>query len=543
LYIPIVIYYNHLFLFKEGEMNVKHLLLVVLLLSLLFTLYSCDGSSGPSSGKRQWTIIGYFDGNNDLDYGQLQTSWVIEELQALEEIGSTDEVEILALLACLKKGGIAKIYHVDKIDNELPDTISSPVLDDWGTKDMSDSKTLKDFIVWCKENYPAENYMLIIMDHGAGWMGACVDEKNGAGNLMTMPAMRQAIEDGGVHFDVIFFAACLMGQAEVMYELNGLCDYVAASQNIMYANAAITPNWLADLTEDPSLSGLDVSKRIVDGVYDAGESIDMPVTMAVFDMNHVVDVASAIGTFGNNLASYGLQHLQGIVNAHASAYQDKYDLASFMDLREFAKSISQDPDLSEIALVKDSASALVSSLNNLIPYTKSNVQEPRSGMTIYFPLQQYDNAYEDLKFTGTNWHNFIKQFIEENPDPGEGITISGTVTYPGHVLSSNCVAFADTSHSEYIIPMVVTSVDPGTGAYTLQINTQTNIEAYIEAWDNVNGDSVIDNGEGFGWFDYDGEGDWDDMLVWEVGKSYTGVNIVLTPWGGKSRDRDPLVRH
>jgi hypothetical protein len=78
--------------------------------------------------------------------------------------------------------------------------------------------------------------MLIIDDHGGGWRGACEDEQNGSGNLMTMvdmaAAIRQSLTSAGIDkFDVITFHACLMSMVEVAYELRNCANYLVASDS------------------------------------------------------------------------------------------------------------------------------------------------------------------------------------------------------------------------------------------------------------------------------------------------------------------------
>lgn len=80
--------------------------------------------------------------------------------------------------------------------DELPDSVSSTILKDLGTKDMSDPTTLTNFIKYGIENYSADHYVLILDDHGGGWRGACYDEQNGAGDLMSMPDIKKALSDG-----------------------------------------------------------------------------------------------------------------------------------------------------------------------------------------------------------------------------------------------------------------------------------------------------------------------------------------------------------
>ena len=53
--------------------------------------------------------------------------------------------------------------------------VRSEELADLGEVNMSDGKTLVDFVTWAMENYPADKYALILSDHGMGWPGGWSD--------------------------------------------------------------------------------------------------------------------------------------------------------------------------------------------------------------------------------------------------------------------------------------------------------------------------------------------------------------------------------
>ncbi|HIE33654.1 MAG TPA: hypothetical protein EYP86_00755 [Candidatus Altiarchaeales archaeon] len=126
----------------------------VIILTHFFT--SC-GKKEEGVGGVKWTIMGYFDGNNDLDISQNNTSFTIEDVHELEEVGSTDEVKVIVALGSLKTGGTVKYHYIEKHLNELSDSISSPVLKNLGTKDISEPQTLKEFIQYVVSNYPADH--------------------------------------------------------------------------------------------------------------------------------------------------------------------------------------------------------------------------------------------------------------------------------------------------------------------------------------------------------------------------------------------------
>ncbi|MGB2989047.1 MAG: clostripain-related cysteine peptidase, partial [Candidatus Zixiibacteriota bacterium] len=179
----------------------------VILIAVWVLLAGCSKKNGPGNDlpDYKWTILCYFDGNNSEDQTPEGRSYVIQDVQELEQIGSTDQVQVVVMLGSFKTEGNCKYYHMDYHPNEPPDVISSEVLLDLGKKDMSDPTTLRDFISYGAENYPAERYMLIVNDHGGGWKGLCSDAINGDGEWMSLPEFSSALS--GFEFDIIWLYA------------------------------------------------------------------------------------------------------------------------------------------------------------------------------------------------------------------------------------------------------------------------------------------------------------------------------------------------
>ncbi|RKZ00815.1 MAG: hypothetical protein DRQ10_03370 [Candidatus Hydrothermota bacterium] len=587
----------------------KYLIVPLVVASVVFVACQKEeegGEGGGPTGRARWTIIGYLDGNNNLDISQNNTSYVIADAQDMEAVGSTNNVQIIIALGSLKTGGVVKYYHIEHFENELPDSLSSPVLRNLGSKDMSDPATLTEFIQYAVQHYPADHYLLLIDDHGGGWRGCCVDEQNGAGDLMSMPELRQAIEEANVHFDIILFHACLMGQVEVAYELKDVADYVVASEFTMPMLSVLgAQEWLGALVDTPNMSARDLASRIVEAVYNSGQHQQKYVHMAAIDLSKMDALASKLSTFANRLLDSGGDHWDEIIHAWGQTHYTQYDDPAFVDLREYVKNVKLEPNLGQIPVIRDAADQLIDAINDAVVITMTNVPGlTRGGMTIHFPYEeaQYDSAnYARLRFRATNWIGFLRQFLDHvgggggatihiNSNPqgatiwydgqntgattpatlenvpegqhtiglrlegyipwdttltvqagqtyninvtltpqggGNQVTISGTVIWPGHNLSNNCIAFLDTSHTQYIYIYQPTQVDPTTGQFTITFTLDHPIEAYIEAWDDVDGNGQGSVGDGLGWYDANNNGQWDDMLVINPGDQLTDVVIYL----------------
>ena len=96
---------------------------------------------------------------------------------------------------------------------------SSNAVQDLGNVNMSDPNTLTDFINWAAENHPAQNYFLILSDHGNGWRGGLLlDEVNGQ-RWMSTRQLQQALDAAGTPMTMLGLDMCVEGDVEVAYQL------------------------------------------------------------------------------------------------------------------------------------------------------------------------------------------------------------------------------------------------------------------------------------------------------------------------------------
>lgn len=157
------------------------LLLPACFLTLLIFL------TGPSAlAQAKWTFMVYLDADNDLEpYG-------IIDFNEMETVGSTADINIIVQMDRVpgydnSNGNWTgtKRFRVTKDANT--NTISSAVIQDLGELNMGDPATLTSFIQWASTNYPADNYALILWDHGGGWQ-----KKNATlGPRKIMPVLNQ----------------------------------------------------------------------------------------------------------------------------------------------------------------------------------------------------------------------------------------------------------------------------------------------------------------------------------------------------------------
>ncbi len=497
--------------------------------ALTLAVSGCKKKPEEQQQQATWTIIGYLDGNNDLDISNNGASYVIEDAQNLEKVGSTDEVQIVVAVGSIKTGGVVKYYHIEHYDNELPDSLSSTVLQDLGTKDMSDPRTLKDFIDYAVAHYPADHYVLILDDHGGGWRGCCVDQQNGGGNMMNLVQLKQALRDANIHFDVIIFHACLMGQVEVAYQLKDLTDYVVASEFSMPMQSVLNPpEWLGALVSNPDMTAEELANNVAAAVYHAGQHLQKIVHMAAIKTSEMLRLASHIGNLGSRISDNAGDHWDEVVDAWGHTHYTQYDDPTFVDLREFAVNIKSEPNIGHNPSIAAAADSIISAMNDAVTRTYTNAPAlTRGGMTIYFPSTRADfdsTNYSRIDFMATHWINFLSQFIQHTGGGGGGggdqVTITGVLNAYGNETQY-------TAHAVFSHDNVLDNNDPDiTGANVAPGNINVTFDI-PEGYGN--GDYVLFYFIGNTCMDIDNDGNADDVWLGFYPEPDAQGNLTLAP--------------
>ncbi|ASQ91239.1 hypothetical protein CHL67_10240 [Prosthecochloris sp. GSB1] len=179
------------------------------------------------------TVMIYLNADNNLGYFAEED--MNEMLRGMQNAESATASAInLIVLYDGNSPGDGRILRISPAGRK---TLESPA-----EQNMGDPETLSDFIDYCKTNYPADRFALILWDHGDGARAA--DAEDGSrtissdatsGDVLLMNEVQQAL---GAHFSpaeplgLIGFDACLMGTAEVAYEMKDYARTMAASMNL-----------------------------------------------------------------------------------------------------------------------------------------------------------------------------------------------------------------------------------------------------------------------------------------------------------------------
>jgi hypothetical protein len=210
-----------------------------------------------SAEPKDWTVLMYIAGDNDLE------PYAAKMMQQVEaKCGSTDNVNVVAQLGRMEQGELKKLYATqgrkykptnidgdwggirryfvtkqDGSSKEAEKAILSKCLEKTDDKAMSNATTLADFLVWGMKKYPAEHTMVVLCDHGGGFLGAFTSDASASGHSIMKPedissAFKIAETATGKKPEVIDMVACLMATSEVAYELKDRAKYFLASEEI-----------------------------------------------------------------------------------------------------------------------------------------------------------------------------------------------------------------------------------------------------------------------------------------------------------------------
>jgi hypothetical protein len=356
----------------------------------------------------KWQVLVFMNGDNNLE------DYVPHDLNELEQTGSGDGVEVLVQADrtegySTKDGdwtGVRR-YRIER-DEDLGD-VSSPVIEELGELDMGAPEVLADFLAWAADSYPAERRVLVMWNHGDGWLlqdpegappppGISYDDTDGGflsfARGSFADGVRADVEANG-KLDVIGFDACNMASWEVMHAIAPFAHAASAAEtSVGYEGLQYGP-MLAWLRANPAAAPRDLAHEMSRAaVEEGGEQ-----SFSAIDLDAIAPLSAAIdGLAGAALADPALaERLYGYRTEARGA--DRRWKNWYLDLGDLANitAAAGEPALSPLAA--DLSLALGGAV--VAAYGDDDFGWT-SGLTIWFdPWDEYLELYADG--AGATW--------------------------------------------------------------------------------------------------------------------------------------------
>lgn len=401
-----------------------------------------------SSSTDTWLIMLYQNADDEI----LEQDIFID-LNEAELIGSSDQITIVSQMdrydGAFDGDGDwtgAKRFLVSQ-DDDL-ETINSEEIEDLGEVDSGDKDTLIEFATWAIESYPANKYVLILSDHGAGWTGGWndsdpVEESQFTTNDIDL-ALALIIDQTGIDgFELVGFDACLMSHLEDLSAVAPYARYAVASEETEPSLGWAYAAFLSELEENPAMDGGELASIIVDAyisqdvrivdddarvVYleEMGyeedditqeifeDEMSSDVTLTAIDLSKLIDIDQAVSDFVVTLLDFDQAEIAK-ARSYAQSFESVFgeeDPSPFIDLLNFANLVKN--NLQDDA-ISEAVDQLSSAVDEAVLNEKHGKDKPgASGFALFFPTSNLvQETYEDYANTATRfakatlWDDFL----------------------------------------------------------------------------------------------------------------------------------------
>jgi len=273
------------------------------------------GGGGGGNAQFKWTLIIYLNADNDLEpYG-------IQDINELESLADSNDVAIVVLMDRIRRFDASNGDWTDtrrfriRHDNDTATMTSALSPAEGGTAevlgelDTGNAGTVRDFVNWAMANYPAENYLVDLWNHGAGWRhrsavengpvarGVLFDDTQNT--FVSTPELTGALTTSS-RPDIVAFDSSLMQMMEVAYQIRNQCDFVVGSEESPPGEGYPYDDIIGPLVANPNLTPEQLAALIVNTTI-ASMGANNSLTQSALRSAQLGNLATAIGNYANLL--------------------------------------------------------------------------------------------------------------------------------------------------------------------------------------------------------------------------------------------------
>ncbi|MCK5600077.1 hypothetical protein KAI78_10675 [bacterium] len=394
-----------------------------------------------------WTVMIYLNGDNNLE------EYAITDFMEISSaIGTSPNVNIVCQFD--RHPGYDNAYG-DWSDARrfymTTDMTPSPenAILSLGEVNMGSPAVLSDFIKWSVSSFPADNYALILWDHGNSWYrfsgsDLSIDETNSDSLSIAGGEMRQALSDSGIILSLLGIDACISSTMTLASEVNGYAGFIAANEDYLSSygwnySPVINAVFDEDGVISPEELGLSFCREFYRHYEDNAASVEWN-SMSLLRMSAYPAIVSSFNLFCSALLSDMELPLNDTDRLNKDRLMDvlhEYELwnnRGNSDMGNVLGAISEDTASFSLMVNTSASDALLqyeifvsTSLGEHL--TSSYKEVPSTGITINYindPAYLESLTSSDLLWDEILFYKNSSEGFEISPNPCTGIfSISG----------------------------------------------------------------------------------------------------------------------
>ena len=437
----------------------------------LILLMGCGQAGAEEKNSEDaWTIYMYICGSNletengaaTRDMDEIIKSKLPENVKVLIETGGAKKWHN----NLVQPGKIQRFVHTGEPGGLVQ-------VDEQPEANMSAASTLKDFLTYGKENFPAKRQAFIFWDHGGGSVVGAISDENHPGDSLTLNEMQEAFaavyptKGKDKPFAFIGFDTCLMSTIDTARNFQPYSNYLVASEEIEPGNGWSYTPWLNTLGAKPNLSTKELGKNICDSYLEGCQAVrtDGQATLAVTDLNKIDNLFKAYTEWGKETLNKAAEDPGPFLTSFSRSAQaaENYGgnrpnvgYSNMVDLGDLVSNTGE--------ILPETSQRVLSALQEAVVYKVNGPYRQKSnGLSCYYlygfdlnNLQGFFNvesASEPFKYlysymaAGTSMDAEVKSFLAKNGQK----SLPAFATLKTHPLEDLPVSILEDGSAELVV--------------------------------------------------------------------------------------------
>jgi hypothetical protein len=342
--------------------------------------------AGPK--KKRWGVLAYIAGDNNLSDAGL------EDIRELCEIGASKDVYVGVEIDTYGEHTGSIRYEITEPD--WTGKAHRTVIQRLKEKDSGDPKTLRSFLEWGFERFPASNHLVVVWNHGAGFRSVRRDiGYDDFGSSLDMPEIEDVFTRAGVgpksKIAILGFDACLMNMVEIAHHFKDQVSLLVGSQQTEPGDGWPYNSVLAAANKAPEKA--DLAKQIV-RLYMKSyrETGIFNVTQSAIDCSRTETAIKALSDLGDVLVKRMAGYRRDIKRVRLLS--QAFEMADYVDLVHLAQLLAnQIPDSKVRSVCRTLIKATSACV--LISDKHGDTVSDAHGLSVWFPA--YDRLYYNYR--------------------------------------------------------------------------------------------------------------------------------------------------